>query len=44
MTKDRFYKVEKEAVRTNDEFWLDSIRFFRNANEVAPAISHEAER
>ena len=34
MTKDRFYKVEKEAIRTNDEFWLDSIRFFRNANEI----------
>lgn len=31
---DRFAKVEAEALRLHDEFWLDTIRFFRHANEI----------
>ena len=31
---DRFAKVEAEAIRLHDEFWLDTIRFFRHANEI----------
>ena len=31
---DRFSKVESEALRLNDDWWLDTIRFFRNANEI----------
>ena len=34
MINNRFNKVEAEALRLNDELWLDSIRFFRNANEI----------
>ena len=34
MCKDRFAKVEAEALRLNDELWLDTIRYFRNANEI----------
>lgn len=31
---DRFSKVEAEALRLHDELWLDTIYFFRNANEI----------
>lgn len=31
---DCFSKVEAEALRLNDELWLDTICFFRNANEI----------
>ena len=31
---DRFAKVEAEALRLNDELWLDTICFFRNAGEI----------
>ena len=34
MEKDRFFNVEREARRYHDEFWLDTIRFFRNSNEI----------
>lgn len=34
MTKDRFYKVEQEAISQNNELWLDTIRFFRNADVI----------
>lgn len=33
-THDRFSKVEAQALHLHDEFWLDSIRFFRNAREI----------
>lgn len=34
MVHDRFSKVEADALRLHDELWLDTIRFFRNANEI----------
>lgn len=34
MKKDKFATVEATALRLNDELWLDTIRFFRNANEI----------
>ena len=34
MKKDLFFKVEQQALRSGDEFWLDTIHFFRNANEI----------
>lgn len=33
-TLDSFSKVENEALRLNDEFKLDTIRFFRNSVEI----------
>ena len=34
MQKDRFSQLEAQALRQNDELLLDTIRFFRNANEI----------
>ena len=32
--KDRFAKVEAQAHRLNDAFWLDTILYFRNYREI----------
>lgn len=32
--RDQFAKVEAQALRLGDEFWLDTIRFFRNAGII----------
>ena len=34
MCNDRFSKVEAQALSLHDELWLDTIRFFRNANLI----------
>ena len=34
MKKDKFSRVEQMALRNGDELWLDTICFFRNANEI----------
>ena len=34
MKKDKFATVEATALRPDDEFRLDTLRFFRNANEI----------
>ena len=33
-TSDRFSKVEAQALRLHDEFWLDTILYFRNYREI----------
>ena len=33
-SSDRFSKVEAQALRPNDELWLDTILYFRNAREI----------
>lgn len=34
MCKDQFFRVEQDALRRGDAWHLDTIRFFRNANEI----------
>ena len=34
MCKDQFFRVEQDALRRGDAWHLDTVRFFRNANEI----------